>query len=184
MLAEQHQHRAARVSSSSGGMNRVRSWTVIERAASSTGRSQSGSPGVGRRHSVTPRCSLDQASSSSADSMPPNSSWAISPSASTKRDVGEPTDPRELVGLVEVAARVGERGVGHAAASPPAPARCRGSGREVDAEHRHLVAVLSWKACRTGISFLHGCSGAQMLITIGPRSEDRSTPGRRRGRAA
>ena len=62
----------SRVSSSSGGMKRVRSWTVIDRAASSTGRSQSGRPGCREVTGATPRCSSTRPSSSSADSTAPN----------------------------------------------------------------------------------------------------------------
>ena len=64
------------------------------------------------------------------------------PSASTKYIVGRPADLGELVEALQVAARVGQRRVGH----PALPGLLEGAAGvlvlEVDAEHRHPVAVL------------------------------------------
>ena len=162
-----------RGSSSSGGMNRVRSWTVIERAASSTGRSQSGRP-VG--HRLTPRCSRTRSTTSSSESRPPVSLVGDLALLVDEEHRRHAADLRELVEALDVTARVGQRRVG----DPALPGLLqRAAGvlvLEVDTEHGHPVAVLLVEGLQRRHLLLAGlAAGDPEAEHHRARSEERST---------
>ena len=177
-------------SASSGGMNRVRSCDG-DRAGGLLDRPQP--VGQARLAVVTgpaPEVLVDQVDQlvDGVDAAGLRRS-ATSPSASTKHEYGQPADPRELVGALEVAAGVGERGVGRRRLSRASSSALPGLGvAGVDAEDGDLVAVLLVeRPGSAGISSRHGAhQDAQRLTTIGPaqRGQVDVAPPPRQGRVS
>ncbi len=90
----------------------------------------------------TPRCSRTRSTISFSESRPPNSTYEIAPFRVEEVHRRKAAELGERVGVHQVPARVGHRRVGHA----PLLQGLQGAAGilvlEVDAQHRHLVAVV------------------------------------------